>query len=62
MEILDHLTFGLAAGMGRLAGDLNDSLRIAPMCGAASYRVAGVALGFPVTIRLPLAVHLTVAS
>jgi hypothetical protein len=62
MEILDHLTFGLAAGRRACEGILRVVLRIELICVAASWRVAGVEAGPPVTTRLPLAVHLTATS
>jgi hypothetical protein len=62
MEILDHLTFGLAAGRHASDEMLKNVLSIVLMCAAASWRVARVEAGPPVTTRLPFAVHLTVAS
>jgi hypothetical protein len=61
-EILDYLTFGLAAGRCVFDGALRMSLRVVLMCAAAVWRVAGVEVGLPVTTKLPFAVHLTVAS
>ena len=60
--ILDHLT--LARGGGMEVGDVSLNLveRMAPICGAASWRDEEVAAGPPVTTRLPEAVHLTAAS
>ena len=60
--ILDHLT--LARGGGMEVGEVSLNLveRMAPICGAASWRDEGVAAGPPVTTRLPEAVHLTAAS
>ena len=62
IEILDHLTFGLAAGRRAFDGALRMSLRAVLMCAAAIWRVAGEEVGPPVTTKLPLAVHLTAAS
>ena len=60
--ILDHLT--LAQGEGMEVGEVSLNLveRMAPICGAASWRDEGMAAGPPVTTRLPGAVHLTVPS
>ena len=60
--IFDHLTFGLAVGMGLSEGVLKSELRMHVICGAAIWRECGVALGLPVTTRLPLVVHLTATS
>ena len=62
MRILDHLILALGGGMGVSEGSLNLEVRMALMCGATSWRDAGVAEGPPVTTRLPTAVHLTVAA
>ena len=60
--IFDHLTFGLAVGMGLSEGVLKRELRMLIICGAAIWRECMVALGLSVTTRLPLVVHLTVTS
>ena len=60
--IFDHLTFGLAVGMGLSEGVLKRELRMLVICGAAIWRECGVALGLLVITRLPLVVHLTATS
>jgi hypothetical protein len=63
MEILDHLTLALGCGMG--VGEVercNALVRMLLICGAALLREVEVAVGPPVTTRLPLAVYLTAAS
>ena len=52
--IFNHLTFGLAVGMGLSEGVLKRELRMLVICGAAIWRECGVALGLPVITRLPL--------
>ena len=62
MMILDHLTLALGRERGVDEGSWSFAVRIALMCGAASWSDGGVAAGPPVTTRLPAAVHLTAAN
>ena len=62
MRILDHLTLALGCGREFVGSSERVLVMMLLMWGAASWRKWGVALGPLVTTRLPLAVHLMVAS
>jgi hypothetical protein len=62
MEILDHLMLALGCMNEEWKASFKVVKRIALICGAVVRREAGVLEGSAVIIRLPFAVHLTVAS
>ena len=60
--ILDHFMLAHGGGRGESESTLSFQERMALICGAVSWSDAGVVEGPPLTTRLPIAVHLMVAS